>query len=210
MSAESKEPLVEAKPLSVYRLVQTVPIQDSAFKSFEVIGIRDMFSGGRFPKRGEFRKLPAAPLAYTCGKLRAEITEERKGLAAPELLAHKQERWRRGKEQNGKCCPYGLFPGQIGDALPESPVSHLVVVLQERDKSRGRKPPAGLAAAGPVSIAGRLTLVGKTLGQTTTQMYSRVIGIIAVIAFRLSRKQAVNGMVYVVIPLGRVPPRPAL
>ena len=69
-----EEPLVEAKPLSVYRLVQTVPIQDGAFKSFEVIGIRDMFSGGRFPKRGEFRKLHAASLAYACGKLRAEIT----------------------------------------------------------------------------------------------------------------------------------------
>src|SRR4051812_49327811 len=70
----------------------------------------------------------------------AQIGEEQEGLLGAPLLTHEDQR-NLGGEENDRCeSPGGLSWNDMGYAIAEWPVAHLIVVLHERDEcGRGKE-----------------------------------------------------------------------
>lgn len=130
--------------------------------------------------------------------------QERRPRAA--FLAHENQRDVRRQQLQGDGGPQGwLAPAdERQQAFAEGAVAGLVMILQEQHERRGRQVGAGLAAM-PRRIAQRgLTLVGIAFGQAARQHGGRLRGVVCVVAVSLARKQMVQHVMRVVVPLGIV------
>src|SRR5712671_5898987 len=80
-------------------------------------------------------------------------------------------------------------------------VAHLVMVLQEADKSRRRQLARGLPARSSAAKGRRLPLVGQALGEHAAEMLRRLGRVISVVTRRVAGHQDVQDVVEIVIPL---------
>src|SRR5712671_4727688 len=80
-------------------------------------------------------------------------------------------------------------------------VAHLVMVLQEADKSGRRQLVRGLPAGFSAAKGRRLPLVGQSLGEHAAEMLCRLGRVVSVVARRVAGHEDVQDVVEIVVPL---------
>src|ERR1700691_4261610 len=75
-----------------------------------------------------------------------KIAEEEEWCFRAELLAHEKQGRKRCKQKNRRCGAKGFWICDCRDPFSEGAVADLIMILQERDKRRGRQTSGGFTA----------------------------------------------------------------
>src|SRR5688500_15851177 len=93
----------------------------------------------------------------------------------------------------------------MGNTLAECTVAYLVVGLQKGNKGLWRQMNAHLATHGTIAIGGYFPLIGKPFRQAASQMAYRIVGVIHIVSIVLLRREYMQGVMNIIIPLRVVP-----
>ncbi len=164
-----------------------------------IVRVRNARARGDIGKGAETREFAATSLAHGVVQRWRVVGEEQEGRLRLPRFAHEQQRDHRRQQGQGQRRAQRGRIGQHRQALAESAVAHLVVVLREYHKTRGRQVGAGFAAG--IAAQVRFALPGESLGQAARQECFGAPGIGRVIAFLLAGQHYMQRVVEVVVPL---------
>ena len=125
---------IPVAPFRVNASAGVFPTKLSGNEGFLRGRIRDLFAPLRILKLREFGKLGPPAIAHSIGQFRLKITKEWEGLRCTPFLAHEYHRNLRREKIDGRDRADSLTRRKCGDALAERAISHLIVILNERDE----------------------------------------------------------------------------
>src|ERR1700722_8333461 len=155
------------KPFLMTRVRKIVPVEFRSLKSCDGIGIRNSLAGRRIVEAGKTCELISPSSRHRRRQTLLKVAEKKKWSFHAELLAHEEQWWRWSKQKSCHGRPHRARVCNRRNPFSEGAISHLIVILQERDKTSGRKSGASLTARMAISVKRCLALIVESLTEAT-------------------------------------------
>src|ERR1700736_5939315 len=118
------------------RLPSDAPVELRGLKGAGIAGVGNPRASSGVIESGKMSELISPARGNGSSQILLEITEKEKRCFRPELFTHEEQRWGRREQEDRRRRAYRTVIRDLNDPLAERPVTHLVMILKERDKLR--------------------------------------------------------------------------